>query len=492
MNLLRRRFLQMAGLGAGSLLLPSLRSPKQGGTVAHAAPGDPPIRMIICMAEHGVVHERWGMRGSRPADQRWNYDLAALTEAEFSDTMKPLYRHRNKLSIIDGLSTAVGIADPYGDDHAKGWCAALTGAIARETIEGVKSNAAKLSIDQVLGKELRAANPLLTDLVTQEFGVYQYNFHALIYGDGQQGGPVVRLPHLEQPLGAYERLFPNGDGTVPPDPIKVAQPDILASVAPMYDQIAGRLSMDDRRKLEQHRDLVRDMEARLRHLSSLTCSAPQIDDYYWGEVGHPERFVAHTQSFFDLATAAMRCDVSRIVTMQWGQLHVEMIGGTGDLHGDYAHVSDPNQSEQPGHADAKDKMTRYSQVYNEYIAELADLLDSIPEANGTMLDNTMIVYLSDISHGGHAHDRWPVWVVGGGNVLNTGKYYNFEKATPTTALADWIDPNGLIGMPHNHFLVTLARAMGTDLNVIGDATVRPKKAGLPAIDLSGPLPGLLR
>lgn len=486
----RRRFLQAAGLGAGSLLLPSLGG-RNGKGQARAAVG-PPMRMVVTFQEHGVVHENWSMRNGRPDTERWSYDLAPLTEAEFSPALRPLWRHRNKLTVIDGLSLATAISDPYGDGHAKGWCSALTGGIARETIEGVKSNAAKPSIDQVLGKALRAQDPFLTDLVTQEFGIYQYNFHAAVYGEGAAGGPVVRMPHLEQPQGAYERMYPNGDGTTPPDPIRVAQPDVLARVAPLYDQVAGRLSTADRQKLEQHRDLVRDMEARLRHLSGLSCGNPTVSDYYWGEVGHPQRFEDHTQSFWDLTSAAFRCDLTRIVTMQWGQLHVEMIGGSGDLHHDYAHPSDPNQAADPNHAVAKQMMTRYTAKYAEYVANLADQLDGITEENGTLLDNTMIVMASDISHGGHDHDRWPIMIVGGGNKLNTGKYYNFEKQTLTTTTASWVNDNTLIGTPHNHLLVALAQAMGTDLNVIGDASVRPKKPGAAAIDLSGPLPGLLR
>ena len=485
----RRTFLQAAGLGAGSVLLPSLYS-KRGASAGPAFV--PPARLVICFAEHGVVHENWAMRGGRPDDQRWDYDLTTLAEDQFSPSLRPLWRHRNKLTVIDGLSLATAIADPYGDGHAKGWCSSLTGGIARETIESVKSNAAKPSIDQMIGKALRAKDPTLTDLVTQEFGIFQYNFHACIYGDGAAGGPVVRMPHQEQPQGAFNRMFPNGDGTAPPDPVRVAQPDVLAEVATMYDQVAGRLSQQDRHKLEQHRDLVRDMEARLRRLAGINCSAPpNIKDHYWGEVPHPQRWVDHTDSFWELSRSALMCGLSRVISMQWGQVEVSMIGGTGDLHHDYAHVSDPNQSSNPNHAFAKTVMTNYSAKYNEYIASRADKLDAVPEANGTLLDNTMIVYVSDISHGGHAHDRWPVTIVGGSNLLRTGRYYNYERNTLTTTTASWVNDDTKIGMPHNHLLVAIAQAMGVDTDVVGDATVRPKKTSAPDISLRGPLPGLL-
>ncbi len=485
----RRRFLQAAGLTtAGGLFLPSLL-PR--GRKAAAAAGGPPMRMVVVFTEHGVPHSRWDMHRGMPTDQRWEYPFTGIAEGDMSESLRPLWRHRDKLTVVDGLSLATAIADPYGDGHAKGWVSALTGGIARETIEGVKSNAAKPSLDQLIGVAARAADPTLTDLVTLEYGIYQYNFHAAIYGDPGNGGPVLRLPHEEQPQAAFDRLFPNGDGTQPVDPVKRAQPDVLAGVAQMYDQMATRLSTEDRHKLELHRDLVRDMEQRLRRLQSVMCTAPTVQDYYWGEVAHDLRYDAHKDSFWDLTAAALTCNLARVVTMQLGPLHIEMIGGSGDLHHDYAHPSSPDQLNQPTFAEATRGMTAYTARYARYVAELADKLDAIPEGNGTMLDHTIILWVSELAHGGHGHDGWPVVMVGGGQRFRTGRYLHYEHDTLTTTTASWVDDNERIGLPHNHLLVSVAQAMGVETDTIGDASVRPKKPGAPAIDLRGPLPGLV-
>ena len=486
MSFNRRRFLQAAGLGAGSLFLPSLLK----GRRAQAGAAQPPMRLVICYHQHGVPHARWDMHRGNPANARWEYPLGPLTEAEFSECLRPLYRHRDKTTVVDGLSLATAIADPYGDGHAKGWVSSLTGGIARETIEGVKSNAAKPSLDQIIAAELRRQDPGLTDLTSLELGIYEYNFHACLFAPGP-GGVVQRVPHSEQPQEVFDRLFPNGDGTQPPDPRRVAQPDVLASVAGMYDQMATRLSTEDRRKLEQHRDLVRDMENRLRRLGGLTCGPPTVADYHWGEVPHPQRYREHARSFWDLSTVALSCGISRVVSMQFGPLFVEMIGGTGDLHHDYAHVSSPDQVNEPTYGTAVQMMTNYTAQYAELIAQLADKLDAIPEGNGTLLDHTIILWVSELAHGGHGHDGWPAVIVGGGQRFRTGRYLHYEKDTLTTSTAEWVNDNGLIGLPHNHLLVSVAQAMGVDLDTIGDASVRPKKPSAPAIDLRGPLPGLV-
>jgi hypothetical protein len=99
--------------------------------------------------------------------------------------------------------------------------------------------------------------------------------------------------------------------------------------------------------------------------------------------------------------------------------------------------------------------------------------------------------VSELSDGGHGHDPLPVVILGGGNRFRTGRYLHYPRNTLTTTLADWVDDDELIGLPHNHLLVSVAQAMGVDTNVVGDATISPKKTTVPDIDLSGPLPGLV-
>jgi hypothetical protein len=489
MSATRRRFLQALGIGAGGLFLPSMA--RRGGR-ATAAPVTNPTRLIVLFTEHGTPHVNWDMHGGRPADQQWEYDLSGLAEAEMSEALRPLHRHRAKLTVVDGLSLATAIGDPYGDGHAKGWCSALTGGLARETFEDVKSHATHPSLDQIVADAARASDPNLTDLVSLEYGTYQFNFHAALYRAPAGGGAVARVPHEESPGAAFDRLFPNGDGSVPPDPVRVAQADVMASVGDLYQQMAPRLGGEDRLKLEQHRDLVRDMERRIRLLDGLDCGAPSdVVDYNWGEVPHGERYLAHTRSFWDLATLSLSCGISRVVSMQWGQLPVELIGGTGDLHHDYAHRSAPYLSAEPDYPNAVQMMTNYSAVYAGLAAELCDRLDAIPFGEGTLLDNTIVLWVSELSDGGHGHEPLPVVMLGGGTQIRTGRYLHYAKDTLTTTTADWVDDETRIGLPHSHLLVSVAQACGVDTDVIGDPTIQPKKASAPAIDLSGPLPGLV-
>jgi hypothetical protein len=478
----RRRFLQAAGLGAGALFLPSAR-----GAGAQAA-DQPPMRLIILYTEHGVPHQTWDMREGMPATAAWERSLVDLSVDELSRCLRPLHRHRQKMLVVDGLSLATGLADPYGDAHAKGWCSSLTGGPAREAFQSLKSNATYPSLDQVIAAALRAQDPLLTDMTSLEFGIDQGNYHAALYRPGAGGGPVQRVPHQENPREALLRLFPRDTGA-PRDPVREAQPDLMADLGHLYDQAASRLSGDDRQKLAAHRDLVRDTERRLRFLETLECRRPSLVEAppgaSAGEIMH-----AKTRSFFDLAAVALSCRMSRVMSLQWGWLPVDMIGGTGDLHHDYAHRSVPGLMNEPTYPLAVEVMSNYTATYATWVAELCDQLDAIPEGNGTLLDHTIVLWVGELADGAHGHDGWPVVMVGGGARFRTGRYLHVAHDTPTTSVSEWDNDEQRIGLPHNHLLVSVANAMGVAVDTVGPASVKARKSGLPEVSLRGPLAGL--
>ncbi len=104
----RRRFLSALGLTAGSLMLPSL--PGRGRT-AFAQTG--PKRVIFYITPHGTVPGRWHMRQPGRDNEEYDYSLGGLAEGEFSDILRPLHRHRDRLLVVDGLSRMVTYAEEY-------------------------------------------------------------------------------------------------------------------------------------------------------------------------------------------------------------------------------------------------------------------------------------------------------------------------------------------------------------------------------------------
>ena len=122
------------------------------------------------------------------------------------------------------------------------------------------------------------------------------------------------------------------------------------------------------------------------------------------------------------------------------------IGVPGAHHGLTHHGGDKVKIEQ---------ISKINHYHIEQFKYFLDKLKSIPDGEGSLLDNTMIVYGSGISDGDkHLHDDLPVLVAGGGQgTLKTGRHVRYEDETPLT----------------NLYLSMLDR-MGIKLDVFGDST----------------------
>lgn len=453
----RRLFLQACGLGASSLFLPSL--------LPRAAAGQdgPPLRILFFFAEHGTFYPNWRMRlpNSPESEQaEYEFDLKNLAEAEFSEILRPLYPFRNEMIVLDGLALLSAMADPYGDGHAKGWCSSMTGAFARETYDDVKSHAAVASIDQKIKAHLREQDKSLTDLTSLEYGLGNWSgtFHHLSYGTDPQGH-AVKVPIEVEPFKAYQTLF-SGLGQQD-DPVRAARLDVVDAVRAQYEKMAPKLSGADKAKLEAHRDLVFDLHQRIEAFQNLECTPPDIVDQPYGDFTGA-RYAYKRDSFVDLVAAAFSCQIARVATIFSWIPPMDMIGGVGDYHHDYAH-----QSAWDAPPEKTQVVTNAERVLAETFAAFAERLRQIPEGDGTVYDNTILVWLSELADGGHGHNQWPVVILGGGaKKFKGGRYLRFPETIPHPISEGW-NPGGFVGQPHQPLLTSLCQAMGMEAQYTG-------------------------
>lgn len=452
----RRLFLQACGLGAGSLFLPSLL-PR-----ARAA-DDPPLRILFFFSEHGTFYPNWRMRlPNSPESETAEYEfsLKDLSEDQFSPILKPLYPYRNEMIVLDGLALLSAINDPYGDGHAKGWCAALTGAHARETYDGVKSHAAIASIDQRIKEHLRAQDPTLTDFTSLEYGLANWGgtFHHLSYREGPNG-EAVKVPLEVEPMKAFEQIFGGKDDMN--DPVRARRLSVVDTVRQQYEQMAPKLSGEDKAKLELHRDLIHDLHQRIEAFQNLVCEPPALVDQPYAE-WTGDRFAFKRDSFVDLVASAFSCRISRVATIFSWIPPMDMIGGAGDYHHDYAH-----QSADDAPVEKTSVVTNAERVLTEALVTFAERLKQIPEGNGTVYDNTILVWVSELANGGHGHNQWPVVILGGGaGKFKGGRYLRFPETVPHPVTEGW-NPGGYVGQPHQPLLTSLCQAMGMEVDSIG-------------------------
>jgi hypothetical protein len=339
--------------------------------------------------------DRWRPQGSPDA---WS----------LGETLQPLAPYLDRLTHIDGLVNAAG-RDQVGDVHniALGTLLTSTGLAADQGAGGHYLPGGP-SIDQRIANALAAADDAPPHASLQ-LGVRTQGF-AIAAADRD-----VPLRADDDPSRAYGRIF----GELALDP--AARADIVAARAEARDFARRRLDVlmsslgtDDRATLERHRDAIDTIEAResVVHPLPATCALPPvpeaIDHATVPDDADIPTLVAATN---ELVTAALACDLTRVVTLQWGSSGNDGLRHAWqDIDADYHSVAHLANGEDPV---AHEQLAQMGTWYVEQFAALLAALDAIDEGDGTLLDHTTCVLMSGLSV---VHDMTdlPLVIVGGG------------------------------------------------------------------------------
>jgi len=465
MTMNRRRFLTAMGLASGSLFLPSLNRQARG------AAGDAPTRLIVLVSQHGGWMPTWAMNpAGQPSDQVWEQDLTTMDASEFSASLAPLHPWRDRMVAIEGLSMVSGDIDPAGVlRHEIGQIHTLTGNEV-EMVSGLPIGKSA-SIDQLIANHIALPDRLRSI--------------ELSIGDT---APVVNYRDRMQPLlgearmpVAHQRLFGLVNGGQAASEVLREQGNVLARVQAQYEALGTRLSAEDQQKVQVHRDLLSDLDRQIQGLTNAQCDVP--------EVPPTTDYAGDFTAAASMVTAAMSCDLTRVATLNLATFEGEDLGISGEnIHDAYAH-------ELARSEEAVQVMTSYYALHSAQVAELLALLDGIPEGNGTMLDNTLVLWTSELADGIHGFDRMPVLMFGG-QCWSTGRYIHYPSDTPYEA---WVwdgvrRPSS--GRPHQKLLSTVMRAFGVpDPETGGDWSAMPirelRGTGGANIDCTGVLSELI-
>ena len=455
----RRLFLSAMGLGTSGLFLPSLVRAQE----------TPPKRFLLLYTAQGCAPQRWECNPTlQPENEDWYEDWTNWEASTFSDSLKPLQPFASKCSAIGGMGLVSCASDGSGVHHERSKAHGPTGADAKWI--GGMPYGGDLSVDQIIANEI-ARSDRYRSLECSVRGGLDY--------DGQGGsalyrGPGQLLPTIDQPLQLWNRLFANQLGEA--NPITAQQSSVLDLVSERYTKRAERLSNSDRQKLSSHRDLIRDLEQRVLGIASAQCNNPPEEPL--GSDSYEDDFALQIQ----LISAAFSCDLTRVASIQMGQLTPTQLNlPAGSMHDLYAHGIYYNQ-------DAEDAMAAYMAYHSAQLAQIIELFDSIPEGGGSLLDNTVILWITELADSWHGMDRYPMVVAGGANSgLQLGRYIHHARTTPFETPKHIADP--YMGVPHNRMLVSICQAMGLDRSAVGKTEVIGWDGSI--IDCTGALPMVL-
>jgi hypothetical protein len=413
----RRQVLRAAGV---SLALPFLPSAVRRGFAAEQ-PVAAAKRLVVLSLGYGVTSESWFPDRSSVGP---DYVLPA--------GLAPLQRHRQRFSIIQGLS------HKHSNEAHWGSTFYLTGA-NRYAGGGMFSNT--VSMDQVaaetLGKETRFSSLQFTSRDVVESG----HGPGLSLAWDRQGKP---LAGLDTPVAAYARLFGDEGASQQERAEMLAdQRSILDVVLSDAKSFERRLSAHDRRKLDEYFQSIRGIEVRLaKEKEWLGRPKPKPGLAEPGETLAGEQ---EMRLMYDIIVAALRTDSTRVITYRQPldsllrSMEIDM-----KAH-DMSHY-DPGPK--------LDASRRRDLKQSDMLAALLDALERTPDADGTtLLDNTVVVMGSNIRSSHHL-DNCPTLVAGGGAGILQGRHTVLAaKQTPLCNL--WL---------------TLLQGLGADVTSFGDST----------------------
>ncbi|MEE2904070.1 MAG: DUF1552 domain-containing protein [Myxococcota bacterium] len=458
----RRNFLK--ALGASSALTSSgLWSPFRAHAQSMA-----PKRLIIVSHCHGWPYDAWKIRPAGKIDtETWTLNFSEMMQSEFSQILAPLYRHRNRMLALDGLSLVTAELDMDGNRHDTGWVHAWTGNWANFSSSDTRSRSS--SLDQLIAPHIARTDRLPSIEISVDDA--SENGRPISYGANG-----VRLPIENTPQRVWERLF---GPSAAPDPLTARRKSAIDFAYAEYAQLAPRLGAEQRMKLDAHYNLLSGLSQRIEGMSMLNCNDTP------GPVMSQPDYDSRFDTFSDLVTAAFACDVTRVATLSLGEMPTANFGAddiSDNVHKGLAHEIYNSPAKHQAMAD-------YLTMHMTQLGRLVDKLSDMPDVDGrSVMDNTLIVSGSELANGWHGYQHYCPIILGGGWHFDTGRYLHWPHETPSRVLA----PGGFTetsGLPHQHLLISVAQAMGMDTDHVGLKHVQSQDGH--HLDLIGPLPNLI-
>ena len=402
----------LRGMGA-AVALPLLDAMVPPLTALAQTPARPAMRFGAIYTPNGVIPGRWF-----PETEGRGFD--------FSPSLKPLEPFRDRLLVLGGLDSLPPVPEGAPSyPHAKASTKFLTDIYPHRELR------AGISMDQILAKVLGKD----TQLPSLELALESVDagatcdYGSCVYtGTISWAGPTSPLPMETNPAVAFERLF--GDDTTDPVARRIRlekKGSILDSLLGEVSAIERRVGPGDRSRLEGYLENIREVERRIEKASARDVELPAVAR----PSGIPAAFADHARLMYDMQVLAYQGDVTRVITFMVGR---EFSGrtypeiGVPDAHHPISH-----HRNQPERMDRCAKINHYhASLFSYYLEKLADT----PDGDGSLLDNTTLVYGAGMSEGnGHRPENLPILLAGGGaGKLKGGRYVKYPKGTPLANL----------------------------------------------------------
>ena len=414
----------LKGLGV-SVALPFMEAMLPSSVVAASANATArafPKRMAFFYVPNGVNMRTW-----QPPEEGTNFWLPW--------TLQPLAPFKNDMIVFSGLT--VDKARPNGDgpgDHARAMSAFLTGSQPRKT-SGADIRAG-ISVDQLAAGRVGSVTRFPSLEIGCEGGRQAGNCdsgYSCAYSSNLSWrGESTPQPKEVNPRAVFDRLFASQvrrDANQNQALRDHFNQSILDFVQEDASALRQRLGSADQRRLDEYLTSIREIEQRLQH----TTQAPPAQNTggLQRPLAIPTEYRDYLRIMGDLLALAFQGDVTRIATFVFANegsnrsyRHIDIPDGHHDL------------SHHGNNQEKLDKIARINRFHIEQFAYVVGKLKNIPEGDGTLLDNCMLLYGSGNGDGNrHNHDDLPILFAGrAGETISTGRHVRYPRNTPLTNL----------------------------------------------------------
>jgi hypothetical protein len=397
----RRTLLRGVGV---TMALPWMESvPVWASTPGGAAPASAyPKRFAVLFMGNGINGHHWWAKG-------------AGADMQLGKSLAPMEPFKAKMNFISGLynkpSTGVGI-HPGQTGNILSGVPLLKGAVVR----------GGTSVDQVLANHLGqdTMQPSMVLACEQpNTGYHETNFSMAYSSHISWSSPESPVPNEVYPSLAFDSLFENRGSR--------RMESILDRVRDQAAGLSRKAGASDRPKLEEYLTSVREVEkrvvrmrgdkqqaeARARHKGLPLGAMPRPAN------GLPEDVREHMRLMVEIVALAFQTDKTRVASLLLCR----------DLSGLFYPFLNVRDAHHPAsHRDLTDDYERVSRFFCSQLGHLATRLESMKEGEGTVLDHSCLLFLSNMWSGfKHDNSKLPVLTVGGlGGSLQTGRVLDYQ------------------------------------------------------------------
>src|SRR5213593_106854 len=379
----------LKGMGVG-VALPVLDAMVPAGTAfanTEVAASSSKVRLVAMEMVHGAAGSTaigakkflWA-----PEKVGRDFDLA-------SSSLSPLEPFRNDLTIISNtdLRNAEAFTLPeIGGDHFRSSAVFLTQSHPKQT-EG-NDVYSGTSIDQLYATKYGQDTPIpsmqLSIENVDQAGGCTYGYSCIYTDTISWASPNQPLPMVRDPRVVFDQLFGVGATAEERSANLRADKSILDWVSTQISQLRKEIGASDKARLAEYLENIREIERRIQRVEARNASG-ESRAFPEAPIGVPDSFEEHVHIMMDLIALAFASDTTRVFSLKLsrdatGRSYPESGVNTGFHNASH-------------HGEREERILEFAKINRYHVSMLPYLLDKLKktaDGDGSLLDNSLIIY----------------------------------------------------------------------------------------------------